>query len=111
MLNALLDSGAGASLIMAKYCNKLKVATKKASFNTVAGNFHTKGAVKATFQLTEPNPTAKIDYKLHVVDSLGVYDMILDRDCLSSLGLISDHSTETITWDDTSIPMKATSAQ
>eukprot|EP00957_Ditylum_brightwellii_P156312 11897612-Ditylum_brightwellii.AAC.1 len=54
---------------------------------------------------------AKINYKLHVVDSLGIYGMILGRDFLSSLGIILDHSTETITWDDTSIPMKATSAK
>eukprot|EP00957_Ditylum_brightwellii_P188994 14387554-Ditylum_brightwellii.AAC.1 len=54
---------------------------------------------------------AKINYKLHVVNSLGIYDMILGRDFSSSLGLILDHSTETITWDDADIPMKATSAQ
>eukprot|EP00957_Ditylum_brightwellii_P043271 3278901-Ditylum_brightwellii.AAC.1 len=111
MLKALLDSGAGASLIMSKHCNTLKTAIKKASFNTVAANFHTKGVVKAAFQLTELNPTAKIDHKLHVVDSLGLHDMILGRDFLSSLGLILDHSTETSVWGDSSIPMKATSAQ
>eukprot|EP00957_Ditylum_brightwellii_P187074 14247633-Ditylum_brightwellii.AAC.1 len=36
MLKALLDSGAGASLILAKYCSTLKTATKNASLNTVA---------------------------------------------------------------------------
>eukprot|EP00957_Ditylum_brightwellii_P105973 8083641-Ditylum_brightwellii.AAC.1 len=36
MLKALLDSGVGASLIMAKHCNALKTAFEKASFNTVA---------------------------------------------------------------------------
>eukprot|EP00957_Ditylum_brightwellii_P005160 392982-Ditylum_brightwellii.AAC.1 len=111
MLKALLDSGAGASLIMTKHCNTLNTAIKKASFNTVAGNFHTKGAVKATSQLVELNLMAKIDYKLHVVDSIGVYDMILGRDFKKSLGLILNHATETITWNDASIPMKATSAQ
>eukprot|EP00957_Ditylum_brightwellii_P173645 13220648-Ditylum_brightwellii.AAC.1 len=80
MLKALLDSGVGASLMMTKHCDTLKTATKKASFNTVASNFHTKGLAKATFQLTELNVTAKINYKLHVVNSLGIYDMILGRD-------------------------------
>eukprot|EP00957_Ditylum_brightwellii_P175395 13351738-Ditylum_brightwellii.AAC.1 len=94
MLKALLDLGARASLMMAKYCNMLKMATKMASFNMVAGNFHTEGVVKATFQLTELSPTAKIDYKLHGVDSLGIYNMILGRYFLSSLGLILDHSTD-----------------
>eukprot|EP00957_Ditylum_brightwellii_P147804 11255983-Ditylum_brightwellii.AAC.1 len=75
------------------------------------GNFHTKGVVRATFQLTEVNPMAKIDYKLHIVDSLGVYNMILSKDVLSSLGLILDYFTKTITWDDASIPTKATSAE
>ena len=80
MLKALLDSGAGASLIMSKHCNMLKTAIKKASFNTVAGNFHTAGVVKAAFQLTELNLMARIDYELYVVDSLGVYDMMLGKD-------------------------------
>eukprot|EP00957_Ditylum_brightwellii_P066560 5052256-Ditylum_brightwellii.AAC.1 len=111
MLKALLDSGVGESLIMAKHCNALKTAIKKASFNTVADNFHTSGVVKAAFQLTELNPMAKIDCKLHVVDSLGVYDMILGRDFLSSLGLLLNHATETIMWDGASIPMKVMSAQ
>ena len=93
MLKALLDSGAGASLIMAKHCNELKTVFKKVSFNTKAGNFHTARVVKAVFRLTELNPTAKIDYKLHVVNSLGVYDMILGRDLLKSLGIILNHAT------------------
>eukprot|EP00957_Ditylum_brightwellii_P079985 6082958-Ditylum_brightwellii.AAC.1 len=61
-LKALLDSGAGASLITSKHCDTLKTTIEKSSFNTVAG-------------------------------------------------LILDYSMETITWDDASIPMKATPAQ
>eukprot|EP00957_Ditylum_brightwellii_P191045 14546578-Ditylum_brightwellii.AAC.1 len=37
MLNALLDSGVGASLMTAKYCNTLKTATKKGSFKGLGG--------------------------------------------------------------------------
>jgi hypothetical protein len=110
-LRALLDSGAGASLIAEKYCNRLRTANKKASFKTVAGKFHTAGEGKTVFQLSELNPTAKIEYKLHVANTLGVYDMILGRDILKSLGIILNHATETIEWDDASIPMKAASAQ
>ena len=69
MLKALLDSGAGALLITEKHCNKLKTTFKKASFKTVAGKFHTAGVVKTAFQFTELNPTAKIDYKLHVANT------------------------------------------
>ena len=95
-LKALLDSGAGASLMAEKHCDQLKTANKKASFKTVAGKFHTAGEVKAVFQLTELNPTAKIEYKLHVANTLGVYDMILGRDILKNLGIILNHANETI---------------
>eukprot|EP00957_Ditylum_brightwellii_P156560 11915770-Ditylum_brightwellii.AAC.1 len=54
---------------------------------------------------------AKVDYKLHVANTLGMCNMILGQDILKSLGIILDHATETITWDDASIPMKTTSAQ
>eukprot|EP00957_Ditylum_brightwellii_P161953 12330781-Ditylum_brightwellii.AAC.1 len=77
----------------------------------VAGKSHTTGVLKTAFQLTELNPTAKVEYKLHVANTLGVYDMILGRDVFKSLGIILNHAMETITWDDASIPMKATSAQ
>ena len=76
MLRALLDSGAGASLIAEKHCKQLKTAKQKASFKTVAGKFHTAGVVKTAFQLTKLNPMAKIEYKLHVANTLGVYNMI-----------------------------------
>ena len=80
MLKALLDSGAGALLIAEKHCTDLKTIAKKASFKTVAGKFYTAGVVKTAFKLAELNPTAKVDYKLHVVNTLGVYNMILGRD-------------------------------
>eukprot|EP00957_Ditylum_brightwellii_P070637 5367097-Ditylum_brightwellii.AAC.1 len=70
MLRALLDSSAGASLIAEKHCNNLKTMLRKASFKTVAGKFYTAGVVKTVFQLPELNPTAKVDYKLHVANTL-----------------------------------------
>eukprot|EP00957_Ditylum_brightwellii_P139561 10636329-Ditylum_brightwellii.AAC.1 len=54
---------------------------------------------------------AKVDYKLHVANTLGVYDMILGRGVLKSLGIVLNYATETISWDDASIPMKSASAQ
>ena len=111
MLRALLDSGAGASLIAEKYCNSMKTSHNKASFITVAGKFNTAGKVKVAFKLPELNPTAKIDCKFHVAPTLGMYDMIIGQDLLKSLGIILDHAAETITWNDASISMKTTSAQ
>eukprot|EP00957_Ditylum_brightwellii_P155744 11857643-Ditylum_brightwellii.AAC.1 len=70
MLRALLDSGAGASLIAEQYCNKQKTTQKKASFMTVAGKIYTASKVKTAFKLPELNPTAKIDYKFHVAPTL-----------------------------------------
>eukprot|EP00957_Ditylum_brightwellii_P031311 2373681-Ditylum_brightwellii.AAC.1 len=54
---------------------------------------------------------AKVEYKLHVANTLGIYDMILSRDILKSLGIILNHATEIFTWDDASIPMTAMPAQ
>eukprot|EP00957_Ditylum_brightwellii_P091901 6997441-Ditylum_brightwellii.AAC.1 len=54
---------------------------------------------------------AKVDYKLHVPNTLGMYDVILGRDVLKSLGIVLNHATGMITWDDASILMKTTSAQ
>eukprot|EP00957_Ditylum_brightwellii_P206396 15348244-Ditylum_brightwellii.AAC.1 len=106
MLKALLDSGAGTLLIAEKHCNNLKTVSKKASFKTVAGKLYTDGVVKTVFQLNELNSMAKVDYKLHVANTLGMYGMILGRDVLNSLGIILNHAAETIIWDDASIPMK-----
>eukprot|EP00957_Ditylum_brightwellii_P170790 12999098-Ditylum_brightwellii.AAC.1 len=111
MLRALLDSVAGASLMAGKYFNRKKTLQNKASFMTVAGKFNTASKVKTAFKLPELNSTAKIDYTFHVAPTLGMYDMIIGRDLLKSLGIILDHATETITWNDASIPMKTTSAR
>eukprot|EP00957_Ditylum_brightwellii_P129787 9900066-Ditylum_brightwellii.AAC.1 len=40
-----------------------------------------------------------------------MYDMILSRDVLKNLGIVLNHATETITWDNAGIPMKTMSAQ
>eukprot|EP00957_Ditylum_brightwellii_P141130 10751701-Ditylum_brightwellii.AAC.1 len=61
--------------------------------------------------MPELNPTAKIDYKFHVAPTLGMYGMILGQDLLKSLRIILDHATETVTWNEASIPLKTTSAQ
>eukprot|EP00957_Ditylum_brightwellii_P109420 8346217-Ditylum_brightwellii.AAC.1 len=111
MLKVLLDSGAGALFIAEEHCTGLKTTAKIASFKTVAGKFYTAGVVKTALRLTKLNPTAKVDYKLYVASILGVYNMILGRDVLKSQGIVLNHTTKMITWDDTSIPMKTTSAQ
>ena len=105
-LKTLLDSGAGASLITQKYTSHLCAHEKEAHWATIAGTFSTNGIVETKFQLTELNPTATITYKLHVVKSLGLYDMIIGRDLLNDMGLTLDFSTETVSWEEASVPMK-----
>ena len=46
----------------------------------------------------------------HVPQPLGLYNMIIGRDLLKSLGLILDFSTRTIIWNDAIIPMKESAA-
>eukprot|EP00957_Ditylum_brightwellii_P103147 7861537-Ditylum_brightwellii.AAC.1 len=70
MLRALLDSGAGASLIAEKHCHKQKTTDKHSSFMTVSGKFYTAGEEKTAFKMPEPNPSATIDYKFHVAPTL-----------------------------------------
>eukprot|EP00957_Ditylum_brightwellii_P018809 1413619-Ditylum_brightwellii.AAC.1 len=106
MLKALLDSSAGALYVAEKHCDNQKTIAKKASFKTVEGKFYTTWVVKTAFKLTKLNPTAKVDYKLHVANTLKVYNMILGKDVLKSLGIVLNHATGMITWDDTSIPIK-----
>ena len=54
-VKALLDTGAGASLMTKNYCDLLRVTQEKTRWATVAGNFCTEGTVKARFSLTELN--------------------------------------------------------
>ena len=77
---------------------------------TIAGKFSTEGMVEKHFQLTELNPTATITGKLHVAKSLGAYDMIIGRDLLNKIGLTLDFATETVSWEEASIPMKCPTA-
>eukprot|EP00957_Ditylum_brightwellii_P186211 14176224-Ditylum_brightwellii.AAC.1 len=37
--------------------------------------------------------------------------MILGRDVIKSPGIVLNHATETISWDDATIPMKTASAR
>jgi hypothetical protein len=110
MLKALLDTGAGNSLVASRHTKNIRTMGDNAHWKTVAGNFSTEGTVETKFQLPELNPIATINYKLHVSNSLGVYDMILGRDLLKDLGLIIDYSTKSIIWNDAIIPMKGSTA-
>ena len=105
-LRALLDSGAGALVITSRFCDASVQYEEAAQWATVAGRFNTHGTVKQWFKIPELNPSATINYNLHVAHILGVYNMILGRDLLTSLGLVIDLASKIVIWNDTSIPMK-----
>ena len=72
----------------------------------IAGKFITKGTVETQFQLTELNQMATITYNLQIAESLGIYNMIIGRDLLNKMGLTLDFSTPTVSWEESSVPMK-----
>ena len=82
-LRELLDSGDGAS-----------VTTNNDQVNwiTIDGKFSTRGTISKQFKLSELSLSTIINYTLHVTQSLGLYDIIIGRDLLKSLGLIMDLS-------------------
>ena len=49
---------------------------------------------------------AIMTYKLHLSKLLEIYNMLIDRDLLNKIGLTLDFSTETIPWNNPSVPMK-----
>ena len=106
-LRALLDSGAGASLIAARHTKHYDVnKTENSAWCTVAGNFNTAGKINAIFALPELNPTSKVKFNLHVASTLGTYDVILGRNLLKELGIILDFKEEIVTWNHAHITMK-----
>jgi hypothetical protein len=97
MLKTLCDSGAGGCLITENYVKSMPVRSQKdTSWNTMAGTFQTNGMASVTFRLEELNDTAKVKYKFHIEKILGNYDVIIGRDLLSELGIITDFKNSTL---------------
>eukprot|EP00957_Ditylum_brightwellii_P029423 2224110-Ditylum_brightwellii.AAC.1 len=91
-LNAFVNAKVTAALKKAKSQNKRKEA-KKVIINAFdkfcnlkvdSSNEESNPEVNALAAVAnnDSNPTAKVDYKLHVANTLGVYGMILGRDIL-----------------------------
>lgn len=107
-LRALLDSGASSSLVVKKHVSKLKQYKPNVgnSFTTPAGVFKTAGTIKGEFIMPELHDNKMIEWKLHVAQGLGAYDMIIGRDILEGLGIDIMFSSQTISWEDVDIPFK-----
>ena len=108
-LKCLLDSGASSSLIAAKHAKDLRKEDGKGRhtvWTTPAGDMKTSSRCRGRFVLPEFHRDRIIEWKLHVTQDLGAYDMILGRDVLSDLGIKFDFADNTLEWDNVVIPMK-----
>ena len=85
----LLDSGFSSTVVMGRLMSKL--TPKKGDImqcHTQADKITTNLRVKIEFTLPELSATNVVMWNFHVDDSVkGIYDMILGRDILTSLGL------------------------
>ena len=89
-LQILLESGSSSTIVIGKLTSKLK--RKKppeiTTWETQAGKFTTSQKVNVDFCLTELSATKIVSWKCHVDNKTNSrYDMILDIELLTSLGL------------------------
>ena len=108
LLKALLDSGASSTIVSSKYVQKLKKrdVSKASEWTTLAGTFKTKGTVQTNFYFPEFHDGKLIEWKMHVSENMGAYDMIIGRDLLEDLGIDLKFSTSMVEWDGVEIPFK-----
>jgi len=71
---------------------------------------NTTARVRCQFSLPEFHRDRVLEWKLHVTQDLGAYDMILGRDVLSGLGIRIDFANNLMEWDSVAIPMKEADA-
>ena len=107
-LKALLDSGATESLVSKKHTQKLrrKNRPKGQTWSTPGGMLTTTKEVTAQFTLPELQDKQLIEWKLHEVDDLGAYDMIIGRDILQFLQMDLCFSDQTVRWGENTMPFK-----
>ena len=108
-LTALLDSGGSGCLINAKHVKHLRVRRSQAAevtWSTPAGNMTTNQTCIAHLRLDEIVPDAVVEWKFHVTEQLGNYDMIIGRDMLQDLGIDLCFSDNTIRCSGNELPFK-----
>ena len=72
---------------------------------------NTSARVRCQFSLPEFHRERILEWKLHVTQDLGAYDMILGRDVLTGLGIKFDFTNSALEWDSVVIPMKESDAE
>jgi hypothetical protein len=108
-IQALLDSGASASLILKKFVRKLKLKMSKLSttWTTTAGDLTTNSKCKAQFCIPELEDKVLLEYNLNITDTLVGYDMIIGHDILEDLGVVIDFNQKVSIWGHCECPFKA----
>jgi RNase H-like domain found in reverse transcriptase/Reverse transcriptase (RNA-dependent DNA polymerase)/Integrase zinc binding domain len=107
----LLDSGASSTLIRENWAKNLStIQVAPTNWTTTAGTFKTTEQVKLQLILPELHEGKTICCNAHVANTLGIYDLIIGRDLLKSLGVIINFRLQTIEWDEMEIPMKPENA-
>jgi hypothetical protein len=105
-LRVLIDTGCSHSIILKKYCKKLK-DNKEKEYATGSGTLKTKHESKVYFSLPEFSDQKIINWVFNVTNSedLG-YDVILGRDILLNLNMNISFENRNVSWEGIEIPMR-----
>ena len=106
---ALVESGASESIIAKAKADKLPVKKTKQErqWSTATGVLTTNTKTATSFSLPELHANKLINQSPHVVDlNIDLYDMIIGRDLIRSLGIDIHGAGMTIHWDDANIPWR-----
>ena len=101
-----MDTGCSHSIILKKYCNKLK-NNKEKEYATGSGTLKTKYESKVYFSLPEFSDQKIINWVFNVTSSedLG-YEVILGRDILLSLNINISFEKRNVPWEGIEILMR-----
>ena len=109
LVKALVDSGASESILAKAKADKLPVkkTKKERQWSMAAGILTTNTKIETSFSFPELHDNKVINQSLHVVYlNIDLYDMIIGRDLIRSLGIDIHGVDMTIHWDDATIPWR-----
>jgi hypothetical protein len=114
-LSCLWDTGASDSMVKKSFVRKFreKFHKNKQEYDTAGGTYTTSNYdVKIDFTMPEFSASKIITQQFHVDNeeedmNIG-YDMIIRRELMVKLGLITDYKRKVLVWwDETSVPMRS----
>ena len=88
-----------------------KFRKNKQEYDTAGGTYTSNYDVKIDFTMPEFSASKIINQRFHVDNeeedmNIG-YDMIIGRDLMVKLGLITDYKRKVLIWDGVSVPMRS----